>query len=424
MTAPQPVVPGGPLAYIINQYPKGSHTFIRREIVELERQGWRVQRIALRGHDGDLHDAADRDERARTAYVMGGWRDALALAGASLALALVRPRHFARAAALTLRMGWRGLRPLPYHFFYLAQACRIALWLRASGARHVHAHFGTNAAQVAMLTTALGGPPYSFTVHGPEEFDSTQGLRLREKIQNAAFVIAISAFGRSQLFRCLPHQEWHKVHVVRCGLASDYAEGPATPLPSMPRLVCLGRLCEQKGQLLLLEAVAQLRAAGIAVQLVLAGDGELYDELQALAIRLGLQKIVHITGWLDGAQVQAEIRAARAVVLPSFAEGLPVALMEAMALQRPVLSTYVAGIPELVMQGHNGWLVPAGDVDALARALAVLLATPLAELERMGRNGSRQVKLHHSLEHEVAELGKHFMLSGAQPQTEPEKEVA
>lgn len=426
MRTPQPPIAGGPLAYIINQYPKGSHTFIRREMVELERQGWRVQRIALRGHAGALPDAEDRDERARTAYVLGGRRAGLALLGAVLAVALSRPRRFIRAAALTLRMGWRGHRPLPYHLLYLAQACRVALWLRSSGARHVHAHFGTNAAQVAMLTTALGGPPYSFTVHGPEEFDSTRSLGLREKIRHAAFVVAVSAYGRSQLYRCLPHAEWHKVRIVRCGLASDYADGPAAPLPPGPRLVCVGRLCEQKGQLLLLEAVGQLRAAGIAVQLVLAGDGELYDELQALAVRLGLQKVVRITGWLDGAQVRAEILAARALVLPSFAEGLPVALMEAMALQRPVLSTYVAGIPELVMQGHNGWLVPAGDVDALARALAMLLATPLAELERMGRNGSRQVRLHHSLEREVAELGNYFRLSGTTAATEPEpvKETA
>jgi colanic acid/amylovoran biosynthesis glycosyltransferase len=403
------------LAYLINQYPKTSHTFIRREMQELERQGWQVQRIALRGGDAELADPADRDEQTRTRYVLTGWRAGPGLLLATLTLLATRPWRFVQAAGLALRTGWRGRRPLPYHLIYLAEACQVALWLRAGGARHLHAHFGTNAAQVAMLVSALGGPPFSFTVHGPEEFDHVESLRLCEKVRRAAFVVAISAFGRSQLYRCLPHEEWNKVRVVRCGLAADYAEGASAHIPSVPRLVCVGRLCEQKGQLLLVEALGKLRTAGIAVQLVLAGDGELKDELISLGRQLGLHNMVRITGWLDGRQVREEILAARALVLPSFAEGLPVALMEAMALRRPVLSTYVAGIPELVTPGHNGWLVPAGDVDALTRALAVVLATPLAEMERLGLNGSRQVGRLHSLEQEVAKLARHFQLAGHPP---------
>lgn len=399
------------LAYLVNQYPKASHSFIRREIQELERQGWQVQRIALRRCNEPLPDPADRAERERTTYVLGDVLPTLLSLVTlvmlplrlTLATLLRHPRRFLRASALALRTGWRAQRPLRYHLAYLVEACVVARLLRTSGAQHLHAHFGTNAAQVAMLAAVLASVSYSFTVHGPEEFDHADRLHLREKIQRAAFVVAISAFGRSQLFRCLPCADWGKVQVVRCGLPPDYGSG-ATALPRSPRLICVGRLCEQKGQLLLLQAVVRLRATGIALQLVLAGDGDLRTELE----QFNLRDTVTITGWLSSEQVRQEILAARALVLPSFAEGLPVALMEAMALGRPVLSTYVAGIPELVAPGRNGWLIPAGDLDALTRALTELLATPLPELARLGANAGRDVLQHHDLEREVAKLGAHF----------------
>ena len=408
------------LAYLINQYPKASHSFIRREIHELERQGWQVQRIALRTSGETLPDAEDRQEQRRTSYVLGGGvRTSLRLAGAVVSLLVRHPLRFRLAARQALRMSRRALRPLPYHLAYLAEACVAARLLYRHDARHVHAHFGTNAAEVAMLAAMLAHIPYSLTIHGPEEFDHASRLKLREKIRHAAFVVAISEFGRGQLYRHLPHTEWPKVQVVRCGLAADYGGDEAMSLPSSPRLVCVGRLCGQKGQLLLLEAVARLHAGGPGPQLVLAGDGEMRGELQALAACLELQDVVRITGWLSGARIRQEILNARALVLPSFAEGLPVALMEAMALGRPVVSTYVAGIPELVKPGHNGWLVAPGDLDALTQALRELLATPLTELSRMGEHGRQDVRRHHNLEHEVAKLGLHFRAAIAQASERP-----
>src|SRR5690242_12323139 len=160
------------LAYFVNQYPKVSHSFIRREILALERQGIDVQRIALRGWDAEVVDAEDKAEQTKTRYVLqGGLAPLLAALAKSL---LTSPRRFLKALALACRMGWRAERPLPYHLIYLAEACRMVPWLKASGATHVHAHFGTNSAEVVMLARALGGPPYSFTVHGPDEFDRPQ----------------------------------------------------------------------------------------------------------------------------------------------------------------------------------------------------------------------------------------------------------
>ena len=206
-------------------------------------------------------------------------------------------------------------------------------------------------------------------MHGPEEFDKPELLWLGEKIRRSAFVVAVSSFGRSQLFRWAAYADWPKVQVVHCGIDPGFHAVPPRPIPAAPRLVCVGRLCEQKGQMLLVRAVQAVVAKGILVHLVLAGDGEMRGAIEQLIDASGLREHITITGWINGDQVREEILAARAMVLPSFAEGLPVVVMEAMALRRPVLSTYIAGIPELVIADENGWLFPAGDVAALAEAL-------------------------------------------------------
>lgn len=392
------------IAYLTNQYPAVSHSFIRREIIALESRGFEVQRIALRGWDDALADPADREERRRTRYVLQA--GIFALLGDVVSTFIKTPARFVAALGLALRMAWHAERPLPYHLAYLAEACRVAAWLRESGAVHLHAHFGTNSAEVAMLAHALGGPAYSFTVHGPEEFDAPRCLGIAEKVRRSAFVVAISAYGRSQLYRWVERAHWPKISVVHCGLEASFHEVAPAPLPEAPRVVCVGRLCEQKGQRLLVEAAARLAAKGIALEIVLAGDGELRGELEAAAQQCG-QK-VRITGWLSSEQVREEILAARALVLPSLAEGLPVVLMEAMALRRPVLTTYVAGIPELVRPGENGWLVPSGDVEELAAALQDVLSRPAAELRAMGEAARRRALERHSIDTEAAKLAALF----------------
>jgi colanic acid/amylovoran biosynthesis glycosyltransferase len=394
------------IAYLVNEYPKVSHSFIRREILALESRGLAVQRIALRGWQGELADAEDREERTRTRYVLQAGLLALLI---DVVRSFVKaPVRFVMALGLALRMAWHAERPLPYHLAYLAEACRVLPWLRESGATHVHAHFGTNSAEVVMLARALGGPAYSFTVHGPEEFDAPRCLGIAEKVRRSAFVVAISAFGRSQLYRWVEHAHWPKIRIVHCGLENAFHDVAAAPPPPAPRVVCVGRLCEQKGQRLLLEAAARLAAQGIALEVVLAGDGELRAELEVFIKMHNLSRSVRITGWLSGAQVREEILAARALVLPSLAEGLPVVLMEAMALRRPVLTTYVAGIPELVRPGENGWLVPSGDVEELAAALKALLSLPPESLRAMGEAARRRVLERHSIDTEAGKLAALF----------------
>ncbi len=394
------------IAYLVNQYPMVSHSFIRREILAVEQLGFEVERIALRGWDGKLVDPDDEAERERTRYVIRAGAAKLLLAGGLMLL--TRPVRFLRALGLAWRMSRRAERPLPVHFAYLAEACRIEPWLRATGVQHLHAHFGTNSAEVAMLVHVLGGPPWSFTVHGPEEFDKAPLLGLAEKIRRCSFVVAISSFGRSQLFRLVEHSYWPKVHVVHCGLDRGFFDASARPPSSTRRLVCVGRICEQKGQLLLIEAARLLAKEGRTFELVLAGDGEMRREIEMLLQPHGLANCVRITGWISGVEVKAEILAAQALVLPSFAEGLPVVLMEAMALRRPVISTYVAGIPELVSPGEHGWLVPAGDVEALVEAMRVCLDAPATTISCMGEAARERVLCRHDVDKEAAKLSVLF----------------
>ena len=391
------------IAYFVNHYPKVSHSFIRREILALERRGFEVQRLALRGWDTPVPDEEDRNERDRTRYVLRAGAAALVLP--VLGCLLKSPLRFFAAVALAMKMSRASReRPLVYHLIYLAEACVVLGWLRAYGARHIHAHFGTNSAEVAMLTRALGGPPFSFTAHGPDEF--LQPMGLPEKIRRSAFVVAISSYGRSQLYLRLPPRDWPKVHVVHCGLEKVFYDVTPIALPDTPRFVCVGRLSEEKGQMLLLEAVARVAAKDIPIELVLVGDGSLRGELEKLIEKYRLGEHVRITGWISNNDVRKEIARARALVLPSFSEGLPVVIMEAMAMRRPVLTTYIAGIPELVRSGENGWLIPAGSLDDLTNALEACLSTSIEDLQKLGNAGYSRVISRHSIDVEAGKLAE------------------
>jgi colanic acid/amylovoran biosynthesis glycosyltransferase len=400
------------VAYLINQYPKGSHTFIRRELAALERQGLDIQRVSIRRTTEELVDPADKLEADRTRVILD-----LGMPGLMRAIArraARSPRRLLNALQLALSISKRSDRGKLRHIAYLGEACVLLDWLKESDCNHVHAHFGTNSAAVAMLARELGGPPFSFTVHGPEEFDNPRMIGMQEKIERAQFVIAISEYGRSQLFRNCNASHWSKIHLVHCGLDREFLEAPTTAVPDRPRLVSVGRLEEQKGQMLLVQAAAQLMAEGRNFELVLVGDGLLRPQIEAEIARVGLGDRVRITGWASGERVREEIRAARALVQPSFAEGLPMVIMEALALRRPVVSTYVAGIPELVDR-DCGWLVPAGSVEPLVTAMKRVLDAPAAQLDRMGAAGQVRVRERHHIDTEVAKL--HFVFDRSVEQT-------
>lgn len=390
------------IAYFINVYPRPSQTFIWREIAALEAQGIVVHRFALRP-DREFSDAAERN---RTRYVLT--EGILTLVSASIATLLARPLSAAKAMAIAWQCGLKSDRGILRHLAYWAEACVLRRWLAHCKAEHVHGHFGTNSTTILMLSRILGGPSYSFTAHGPEEFDNPVGLSLRDKIHHAEFVVAVCEFGRSQLFRWCSHDQWHKLHVVRCGIDANFLDAPPTPVPAAPRLLSVGRLTEQKGQLLLVEAAVILARRGFDFEITLVGDGEMGPEIRRLVNRENLETQVKMVGWKTNLEIRNLMLASRALVMPSFAEGLPVVIMESLALQRPVLSTYLAGIPELVVNDVSGFLVPAGSVDALVAGIIDLLRSEPADLWRLGTAGAERVRTQHDVFVEAAKLAKLF----------------
>ena len=378
------------VAYFVNQYPKVTHTFIRREIHAVERCGIEVNRFALHGWDADVVDESDKQEQAKTSYILeGGLRP---LMGSAFRVFRERPGKFFGALGAAFKMSRKSIRPLPYHLVYLAHACRMLELLKDDPVDHLHAHFGTNTADVAYLLRLLGGPSYSFTVHGADEVDNATNLNFDRKVGDALFTAAVSHYNRSQLLRHIDPADWSKVKVVHCGLPDHaFADVPA-PLPETPTFLCIGRF----------SVVSFFPEA----KLVLAGDGPLRPQVQRRIDDLGLRDNIRLTGWLDAMQVREEILKSHVLVQPSFQEGLPVVIMEAMAQQRTIISTYVAGIPELVRNGETGWLVPAGDKDQLVEAMISSIEAPKSQLIEMGQRAGLRAWDRHSVDHEAAKLAK------------------
>ena len=394
------------VAYVMNQHPYLSCTFIRREILGLERQGITVLRFAIRYPEIELIDDADKQEVEQTRYILR--EGAAKLLFNFCLVAITAPMQFLNALQQAIRLGMRSNRGLLLHLVYLLEACTLLRWLKQNPVEQVHSHFATNSTTIAMLCHTLGGPAYSFTVHGPHEFDDVESLSLPEKIVQAAFVLTISSFSKSQLFRWCSYEHWSKIYEIHCGVDDTFLQGEYTPASQLNQFVCVGRLSEQKGHFILLEAAHQLVQDGLAFKIVLVGDGPFRSQLETLIADKGLTEYVEITGWATNQDVQKYMKQSQILVQPSFAEGLPVVIMEALALGRPVLTTYIAGIPELVKPGKTGWLVPAGSVSDLAEAMRSILDTPSQDLVEMGKHGMAAVSERHNAWTEASKLAVLF----------------
>lgn len=394
------------VCYFVSEYPAVSHTFIRREIVEIERQGLDVTRVSVKRDKLKLVDPADLDERDRTRYLLDA--SPFEFVRSLIEALAFRPIRLFSAAFSAARMTRKSCRPPIMHFIYLAEAILLSRWLISEGIGHMHSHFGTNGAEVVMLAKILTGIPYSFTVHGPDEFDRAEYMGLPAKVKHAAFVCAVSWFTKSQICRWIDPSEWAKIKIVRCGLDAAFTATPLARPLSKNHLVCIGRLSQQKGQIILLDALARLVKKGVPVRMTLAGDGHLAPKLRRHIEELGLGNHVEMPGWLTNAEIRTHILEARAVVLPSFAEGLPVVLMEALALRRPVITTLVAGIPELVADGFCGWLVPPGSDERLADAIESCLNASDLQIQAMGEVGRIRVLEMHDIGRECAKLASLF----------------
>lgn len=395
------------IAYLVNQYPKTSHSFIRRELQAIEEMGHSVIRFAMRSpEDAELPDPRDLEEKQKTYALLN--KGAVTFFLQTIGGFCRRPIRALKALGRAWSFGRHSERGILLHIIYWAEALALASRAKQYGVEHIHAHFGTNSAVVACLISILTDVPFSFTVHGPEEFDKPAFIDLGPKVEASAFAVAISSFGRGQLMRHVRYDHWDKIKVVHCGLDAAFSDGERPTMSDTTQLVCVGRLCEQKAPLLAVEAIGKVRDAGHEVSLVLAGDGELRDAVEAKISELGLSEHVTITGWVSSDEVRRLISESRGLVLPSFAEGLPVVLMEAAVLERPSITTYIAGIPELIHPGKTGFLVPSGDVDALSESIIGLLQTPVAELIEIGKAARDLTLERHDIRSEAGKLVGHI----------------
>ena len=395
------------VAFLLQIYPATTHTFIRREIRAVEDAGIEVIRVSVRlSREQDLTTPADVEELHQSVGILGRGLGSMFWDVAHAAWK--SPLAFIRTVARACRMGVRSERGLFRHLAYFVESCGLLRTTAARGADHVHAHFGNNATTVAMFTNAMGGPSFSFQIHGPGEFDCPEFIHLSAKVHAARFVTVISQFAKGQTFRNSAPRDWEKVHVIRCGVDEEFLGQPITLVTQEARLVCIGRLGRSKAHPILVRASAKLKAEGLPHQVTVIGEGELMGAIEDLIRELDVVDTVKLVGWKSSSEVRDEILRSRALVLPSFGEVLPVVIMEALALARPVISTKIAGIPELVKDGWNGWLIDSGDVDELVRAMREVLTAPPEDLLKLGTHGREDAKQLHDVAAEGKKLAALF----------------
>lgn len=393
------------IVYLTALYPAVSHTFILREVEGLRALGFEVRTASVR-RPGPEHLRGPQEQQAAdsTFYVLSAAKKGLALPAAVLRT-LRRPAHLARVLGLALRTRQPGIKGTAYQLFYLAEAMVLARWLRDEGIDHLHCHFAQSSAQVAMLAAELAGIPFSYTLHGPADLYEPHRWHLSEKTSRAAFVACISHYARAQAMLFSDPAHWHKLHIVHCGVIPELYDRPAPQAHKNLHLLFVGRLAPVKGLRVLFEALPDLLKTHPEVRLTIVGDGEDRARLEAAARPLG--DAVRFTGYLSQDEVAEVMAEADVFVLPSFAEGLPVVLMEALAAGKSAIAPRVAGVAELIEDGKTGLLVHAGDVQGLRAALSTLAANP-EQARHMGAAGQAVVRAEFDARIEAGRIGALF----------------
>ncbi len=396
------------IAYLSSEYPALSHTFIEREITALRESGHPVCTASIRkpsvAHVQRMNEREHR-EIEQTLYIKHRLFPANAF---SIVTELVKHPILSLMTLLaSLSLSRRGFRSGCKALGYTLEALVLRRWLRQRHAKHLHVHFANPAATVALLAVKDLDCDLSISVHGPDIFDNVRDSNLVDKFRAAQRVRVISNYCKSQVCRWMKSDEWDKCHRIRCGISTGVFSPRPDPGNLVPNLLCLGRLVPAKGQHVLLEAVARLRDSGTTFRLTVVGDGPDRQSLERRATELGLAESVEFTGAVGQDEVHRYYDCADIFVLPSFAEGVPVVLMEAMAKEIPVISTRITGIPELIQHDRSGLLVSAADAQALADAIQRLIDDPELR-KRLGAEGRKKVLDEYDLEKNIQGMIEFF----------------
>lgn len=392
------------IGYLVSRYPAVSHTFILREVEALRAQGLQIATASINPPDfpAGAMPREESSEAAHTYYVKAhGPRGALLAHAVSFS---VRPLRWFAGLRLAARLA-RSPREFLRGLAYFTEALMIDRWMTRERLGHLHIHFATAAANVGLYLKAVRGVSLSLTLHGPDEFDDVPGQWLRQKIEAADFIFCIGHHAKSQVMRLSSPRHWDKIDIARLGVEHTAFSPrlPGTPI----NILCVGRLVPAKGQRMLILAARRLIRSGFDLKLTLVGSGPDEAALKALVDSCGLGQQVSFTGALNRGQVAALYRTTDLFVLPSFAEGIPVVLMEAMAHGLPCVSTRITGIPELIQRDAEGLLVPPADEEALGHAMARLMASPRLR-HAIGRAAARRVNRDFDLTRNTAKLATLF----------------
>jgi len=390
------------IAYMTGEYPRATDTFIQREVAALREAGVHVETLSIRkAPENENVGPETRAERAGTRYILPPcpWE----LFKSHVKLLFGSPIRYFSALRTALFVRPAGLKALAWQLAYFAEAGLVARHIIDHQLSHLHNHFSNSSCSVAMLAAEMGGFTFSFTMHGPAEFFEPKYWRVDEKIRRALFVCCISHFCRSQAMVFAPQDKWNRLHIVHCGVDLNLFNNAKHTVGK--NLLFVGRLAGVKGLPVLLESLALIKNIHPDVMLTVAGDGPDRAALERRATELGLTQQVRFLGYQSQSQVRQLMAETDVFVMASFAEGVPVVLMEAMASGVPVVATRIAGVPELVEDGVSGFLVPPGDAQSLAEKTAELLSDPTLR-QKFGKAGHAQVEKEFSIATESRRLVK------------------
>jgi glycosyltransferase involved in cell wall biosynthesis len=388
------------LAYLLSCYPKLSEAFISREVRGLRQRGFDIHVASV--NDPDLSEdkltQEDREEAGGTYYIKRhGVRGALT---AHVRTALTRPVRYGSGLAYAVRLGGTDVKRCLYGLFYFVESVMLGHWMHKRQVKHVHAHFATPASTVAMIAARIFPITFSITVHGPDEY------HLGEKVRAASFVTCIGKYARSQLMKLSSFEHWHKLEIAPLGVDPKLFSPEPFRVKSAPfEILCVGRLVPAKGQHVLVAAVDRLLKSGRQVRLRLVGDGPDRASLEKEVEHREMGTHVVFEGAVTQDRIRTLYAQADAFALASFAEGIPVVLMEAMAMGIPCVSTHITGIPELIRDGTDGLLVAPSDDEGLSEALGRLMDHP-ALRKRFAETGRRRVLQRYNLDFNVGHLAE------------------
>jgi colanic acid/amylovoran biosynthesis glycosyltransferase len=396
------------IAYLLARYPALSHTFIFREVAELRKHGFDIRLCSINESDRliSVMPPDEGMEVRRTYYIKRAGIPAIL--GGNAAEFLRSPFHFLWMLVVVLRAADLDLRQMARMLFYFAEAVMVGRWMRSRDCSHLHVHFGSQVATVAWIVHKLFPVTYSMTIHGPDEFYQAGRMMLSQKVAGAKFVFCISEFARSQLMLLSEPAHWPKLIIAPLGVdPEDFQRAAEPPEDTAFRILCVARYAPAKGIDILMQAAARLRQQGHNLVVRIVGDGPDRRRLASLCKTLG--NPCDLLGPAPRTVVPDLLASSDAFVLPSFAEGVPVSLMEAMAAGVPCVSTRIAGIPELIRDEVDGILVPPGNVDELAAAILRLMKEPGLRT-RLAETARRRVEQKYNLTRNVDHLARQFEL--------------